>query len=100
LNFPILNYRSSLACIASDVLPFIEKNGSAVGVFEEARARIVAPVKDPRICPEELAFQQRIHHGRTIANREHVAAPPGSSGEWTWRSIPFRTSRADQQNIV
>jgi len=55
----------------------LEKNGAAIGVFEQSGLRVRCSDKRAAHVPEQLAFEQGVHQRRAIASvRIHAAGRP------------------------
>ena len=71
LDFAILNHAEQLGLHRQgSFADFVEEDGAAVGEFEEAGARIRGAGESAAHVAEELAFEKRVDHRRTIADGE------------------------------
>ena len=78
LNFAVLDHAQKLGLhLRRRFADFIEKHGSAIGIFEQAGARFGGAGKRAANVAEKLAFEQRIHQRRAVADGKALAATRG-----------------------
>ena len=75
LDFAVLNHAQELGLHGERGLAdFVEKDGAAVGVFEQAGPRIGRSGERAADVAEELAFEQGIDQRRAVAHRQPLRA--------------------------